>query len=297
MFMLGAAWQMGLVPLTLASIDRAIELNGVAIESNRRAFLWGRRAAHDPAAIERIAAGSAPTAQVIRFDPKKPATLAEILADRIERLTQYQDAAYARRYAAAVERTKQAEAKLGAGDALAKAVAKYLYKLMAHKDEWEVARLYARPEFRQELERAFEGDLRLRFHVAGGPFGKRDAASGKLVKREVGPWLMTAFRLMAPLRRLRGSLLDPFRNAGERRLARELLATYEADLDRIVAELDAGNHALAVRLASLPEKVRGYGHVREQHAQAMKTEREALLAQWPQGGEAVVEVKRRMQAA
>jgi indolepyruvate ferredoxin oxidoreductase len=104
-----------------------------------------------------------------------------------------------------------------------------------------------------------------------------------LLKREVGPWLMTAFRLMAPLRRLRGSLLDPFRNAGERRLARELLATYEADLDRIVAELDAGNHALAVRLASLPEKVRGYGHVRERHAQAVAAERDALLAQWRRG--------------
>jgi indolepyruvate ferredoxin oxidoreductase len=283
MFMLGAAWQKGLVPLTPAAIDRAIELNGVAIDQNRRAFLWGRRAAHDPQALERIAAGGAPSAQVIRFDPRKPSTLAEILAHRIGYLTEYQDAAYARRYAAAVERVKQAEARLGTGDALAKAVARYLFKLMAHKDEWEVARLYARPEFRQELERAFEGELKLRFHVAGGPFGRRDPATGMLLKREVGPWLMTAFRLMAPLRRLRGSLLDPFRNAGERRLARELLATYEADLDRIVSELDTGNHALAVRLASLPEKVRGYGHVRERHAQAVAAERDALLAQWRRG--------------
>jgi indolepyruvate ferredoxin oxidoreductase len=297
MFMLGAAWQKGLVPLTLAAIDRAIELNGVAIEQNRRAFLWGRRAAHDPQALERIAGGGAPSAQVIRFDPRKPSTLAEILAHRIGYLTEYQDAAYARRYAAAVERVKQAEARLGTGDALAKAVARYLFKLMAHKDEWEVARLYARPEFRQELERAFEGELKLRFHVAGGPFGRRDPATGMLLKREVGPWLMTAFRLMAPLRRLRGSLLDPFRNAGERRLARELLATYEADLDRIVAELDAGNHALAVRLASLPEKVRGYGHVRERHAQAVAAERDALLAQWRRGEADAVQRVRPVQAA
>ena len=297
MMMLGAAWQRGLVPLTLAAIDRAIELNGVAIEQNRRAFLWGRRAAHDLPAVERIAAGSTPTAQVIRFDPRTPATLAEILADRIERLTQYQDAAYARRYAAAVERVKQAESGLGAGDALAKAVAKYLYKLMAHKDEWEVARLYARPEFRQELERAFEGDLTLRFHVAGGPFGRRDPATGKLVKREVGPWLMTAFRLMAPLRRLRGTALDPFRGSEERRLARELLATYEADLDRIVEGLDAGRLPVAVKLASLPERVRGYGHVRERHAQAVAKEREALLAQWAGGGATVVELKRAARAA
>jgi indolepyruvate ferredoxin oxidoreductase len=297
MFMLGAAWQKGLVPLTLAAIDRAIELNGVAIEQNRRAFLWGRRAAHDPAAVERIAAGASPTAQVIRFDPRKPSTLAEMLAHRIAHLTQYQDAAYARRYAAAVERVKQAEAALGRGDALAKAVARYLFKLMAHKDEWEVARLYARPEFREELERAFEGDLKLRFHVAGGPFGKRDAATGKLVKREVGPWLMTAFRLMAPLRRLRGGVLDPFRNSGERRLARELLATYEADLERVLAGLSAGNHAVAVQLMSLPERIRGYGHVRERHAQAVAAERETLLAQWQRGDGAVVELRRSAQAA
>jgi indolepyruvate ferredoxin oxidoreductase len=299
MFMLGAAWQKGLVPLGFAAIDRAIELNGVAIESNRRAFLWGRRAAHDLAAVERIAAGGGAStlAQVIRFDPKAPASLEQILAHRTEFLTQYQDAAYARRYAAAVERVRQAESALGRGDALARAVAKYLFKLMAHKDEWEVARLYARPEFRQALEQAFEGDFTLRFHVAGGPFGRRDPATGRLLKREVGPWLMTAFRLMAPLRGLRGTVLDPFRNSGERRLARELLATYESDLDRIVAQLDAGNHAVAVKLASLPERVRGYGHVRVQHAQAVGAEREALLAQWPAGGVAVIEVSRQAQAA
>ena len=171
------------------------------------------------------------------------------------------------------------------------------YLLMAHKDEWEVARLYARPEFRKELDRAFEGDFKLKFHVAGGPFGRRDPVSGKLVKREVGPWLMTAVRLMAPLRGLRGGALDPFRNSSERRLARELLATYEADLERVIAGLDADNHGVAVKLASLPERVRGYGHVREQHAEAVAKEREALLVQWQQGGAAVVEVKRRMQAA
>jgi indolepyruvate ferredoxin oxidoreductase len=298
MFLLGAAWQRGLVPLTFDAIDRAIELNGVAIASNRRAFLWGRRAAHDLNAVEKIATGSGPaSAKVVRFDPKKPATLAELMAVRIGYLTDYQDAAYANRYAAMVERVKQAEAALGRGDALARAVAKYLFKLMAHKDEWEVARLYARPEFRKELEAAFEGDFKLKFHVAGGPFGRRDPVSGKLVKREVGPWLMTAFRLMAPLRGLRGGALDVFRNSSERLLARDLLATYEADLERVLAGLSAANHAVAVKLASLPEKVRGYGHVREQHAEAMKLEREALLAQWPQGGEAVVEVRRRMQAA
>ncbi len=295
MMLLGAAWQRGLVPLTHAAIDRAIELNGVAIEANRRAFLWGRRAAHDLQAVERIAAGRSPGqgAQVIRFDPRRPATLEETLAHRSAYLTEYRSAAYAKRYLAAVERVREAEARLGRGDALARAVARYLFKLMAHKDEWEVARLYARREFREELEKTFEGDFRLRFHVAGGPFGKRDPATGKLVKREVGPWLMTAFRLMAPLRGLRDTVLDPFRGSGERRLARELLATYEADLDRLVTGLDAERHALAVRIASLPERIRGYGHVREQHAEAVAKEREALLAQWTGGGLQAVEVVRR----
>jgi indolepyruvate ferredoxin oxidoreductase len=281
MLLLGAAWQKGLVPLSLAAIDRAIELNGIAIESNRRAFLWGRRAAHDLPAVERIAAGpGSATAQVIRFDPRKPATLAEILAHRSAFLTEYRDAAYARRYAAVLERVTQAESGLGAGDALSRSVARNLFKLMAHKDEWEVARLYARPEFRRELERTFEGDFKLRFHVAGGPFGRRDPVSGRLVKREVGPWLMTAFRMMAPLRGLRGTVLDPFRQSSERRLARELLAGYEADVERLTGGLTSDTLALAVRIASLPDKVRGYGHVREAHAAAVAGEREGLWAQW-----------------
>jgi len=299
MVLFGAAWQRGLVPLSLAAIDRAIELNGVAVAANRRAFLWGRRAAHDPAAVERIAAGSGPAGvQTIRFDPKTPATLDGLLRTRIAFLTDYQDAAYAARYAAAVERVRQAEAGLGRGDALARAAARYLFKLMAHKDEWEVARLYARPEFRRELEQAFEGDFRLSFHVAGGPFGRRDPVSGQTLKREVGPWLMTAFRLMAPLRRLRGSVLDPFRGSPERRLAREVLATYASDLERIVSGLGADNHALAVKLASLPERIRGYGHVRERHAQAAAQARDALLAQWPHGeGAAIVALQRPAQVS
>jgi indolepyruvate ferredoxin oxidoreductase len=292
MFLLGAAWQKGLVPLTYAAIDRAIELNGVAIEQNRRAFLWGRRAAHDLAAVEKIAVGAGPsTVQVIRFDPRKSASLDELIATRVAFLTDYQNAAYAARYEQTVRKVAQAEAPLGLGDALARAVARGLFKLMAHKDEWEVARLYARPEFRQELERTFEGPYSLNFHVAGGPFGKRDPASGKLVKREVGPWLMRAFRLMAPLRGLRGSVLDPFRHSSERTLAAELLTTYQADIARVLADLNPQTHARAVQLASLPDKIRGYGHVREAHAQRVASERTALLAP-AGGGEQVIEVRR-----
>ena len=278
MLMLGAAWQQGLVPLSLESINRAIELNGVQIESNKKAFLWGRRAAHDLVEVEKVAmAASGVSAQVIRFDPRKPPSFEDLLRTRSDWLEAYQDAAYARRYVERVEQLRARERSLGLGDAVSRAVAKYLFKLMAHKDEWEVSRLYASPQFRQDLERTFEGDYSLRFHVAGGPFGRRDPATGRLVKREVGPWLMTAFRLMAPLRFLRGSVLDPFRNSSERQLARTLLERYEADLDRLVASLDAGNHSVAVRLASVPERIRGYGHVREQHAEQAMKERGELL--------------------
>ena len=283
MFLLGAAWQRGLVPLSMAALDRAIELNGVAVDSNRRAFLWGRRAAHDLPALEKIAVGATIQAvQVVRFDPRKPATLEQSLAHRIAFLADYQDADYARRYSEFVDRVVQAEAAAGLGDSLSRAVARNLFKLMAHKDEWEVARLYTRPEFKADLQRTFEGDFKLRFHVAGGPFGRRDPATGRLIKREVGPWLMTAFRLMAPLRTLRGSLLDPFRMSDERRLARELLDGYRADIERLLPELTSANHALAVRIASLPDKVRGYGHVRQASATAVSNERDQLLAQWRQ---------------
>ena len=297
MFLLGAAWQRGLVPLSFVAIDRAIELNGVAVRSNREAFLWGRRAAHDLAAVERIAAGQGPgSAQVIRFDPRKSEPLETLIANRAAFLTDYQNAAYARRFTEAVERVRAAEAPLGRGDAVSRAVARGLFMLMAHKDEWEVARLYARPEFRRELEQAFEGDLKLRFHVAGGPFGRRDPATGRLTKREVGSWLLTAFRLMALLRGLRGTLLDPFRNSDERRLARALLDQYRADLDLLVAGLADHPTALALRLASWPDKVRGYGHVRERHAEAAGQDRAAARAEWSGQGEAVIEIKRTIAA-
>ena len=279
MFMLGAAWQLGQVPIAAASIERAIELNGVAVEMNRQAFAWGRRAAHDLPAVERSAQELA-GAQVIGFAPRRAATLDEIVAHRAEFLRQSRSAAYARRYSALVERVREREQGAGLGDALARAVARYYFKLLAAKDEWEVARLYAGPEFRQQLAQTFEGDYTLHFHVGAWPFGRVDPKTGKAVKREVGPWLMTAFRVMARLRFLRGSLLDPFRNSPERRLERRLLAQYETDVADWTERLDARNHAIAVRLASLPEKIRGFGHVKAEHAAIAGGERDELLAQF-----------------
>ncbi|MFZ9406080.1 MAG: indolepyruvate ferredoxin oxidoreductase family protein [Burkholderiaceae bacterium] len=274
MMLLGAAWQNGLVPLSLQAIHRAIELNGVALESNRQAFLWGRRAAQDLPTVERIALGAMSGMQVVRFEPRRQESVQEMLRTRTDVLADDQDRDWAARYQSRVALIEQTE------PSLARAAARGLFKLMAHKDEWEVARLYARPQFRKELEQAFEGDLKLRFHVAGGPFGRRDPQTGRLQKREVGPWLMTAFRWMAPLRRVRGTLLDPFRNSEERRLAQRLLADYEADLDRLIRERSPDRHALAIQIASWPDRVRGYGHVREAHARKVAQERADLWAQW-----------------
>ncbi|MFO1198503.1 MAG: indolepyruvate ferredoxin oxidoreductase family protein [Burkholderiaceae bacterium] len=278
MFMLGAAWQLGQVPLALASIERAIELNGVAVEMNRQAFAWGRRAALDPAGVERSAQEAAGTAQVIAFAPRAAESLDAIVARRVEHLTAYQDAALAARYSALVERAKSAAAKAGLDDAFPKAVARYYAKLLAPKDEYEVARLHASDAFRQALERTFEGDFRLHFHIGAWPFARTDAATGKPIKREVGPWMLRALRLLAKARVLRGSALDPFRGNPERALDRALLAQYEADVETLLGVLSADAQALAVRVASLPEKVRGFGHVRAESATGVAKEREQLLA-------------------
>jgi indolepyruvate ferredoxin oxidoreductase len=274
-FMLGFAWQKGWIPLSRAALERAIELNAVAVPFNRECFLWGRRAAHDRAAVERLldaARGEPAPAPLERLD--------EIVAHRTAYLTSYQDARYAARYRALVDRVARREREVGGGERLAVAVARSYAKLLANKDEFEVARLYASPEFRAELGRVFEGGYRLRFHLGAGPFAGRDAATGEPRKREVGPWVMGAFEALARLRGLRGTWLDPFRGSPERRAARELLAEYERDLETVVAELDGSRIDLAVELASWPERVRGYAHVRAATAAQVAAERAELRRRW-----------------
>ena len=272
MFMLGLAWQRGSIPVSRAAIERAIELNHVQVEFNQECFRWGRRAVVDRAAVLKRAA---PAANVVSFAPRE--TLDGIVAARVEFLTAYGDAARAQRYRTLVTRVIGAERAAGLGDRLSRAVAHSYFKLLAVKDEWEVARLYAAEKFRRELDATFEGDYRLRFHLGAWPFARTDPATGLPVKGEAGPWVLTAFAWMARLRGLRGTWLDPFRNAPERQLDRRLLAGYEADVERLIAGLDAAGYEHGVRIASLPEKIRGYGHVRAACADAVAVEREALL--------------------
>ncbi|MDN3921482.1 indolepyruvate ferredoxin oxidoreductase family protein [Roseateles violae] len=272
MIMLGYAWQSGAIPLSHASLMRAIELNGVSVEFNKTSFLWGRRAAVDLAAVRRAAAGE----QAIAILPRRDASLDETLARFGKELRAYQNEAYARRYTDFVARAIEADRRLGRGERFGKAVARYYYKLLAYKDEFEVARLFSAPEFKRELEATFEGDYKLHFHIGAWPFSRKDAA-GKPVKREFGPWLMPAFRVLAGLRFLRGSWMDPFRHGAERRLALEAIAEYEAQIASLLGTLSADNYELAVAIASAPEKIRGYGHVRERQLQLARQEVRGLL--------------------
>jgi len=271
--MLGYAWQKGLVPLSLDALMRAIELNGVAVETSKRTFTWGRLAAHNLAAVQ---AAAKPT---LRVEKPVARTLSEIVAKRVELLTAYQDNAYAERYRALVDKVARTEKDKAPGrSGLAEAVAKSLYKLMAYKDEYEVARLYTDGEFLKKLGAQFEGDYKLTFHLAPPLFAERDAATGQLKKREYGAWVMPAFRLLASLRRLRGTRLDLFGYTAERRMERRLIGEYEATIDSVLAGLDQDNHAMAVQIAAVPEAMRGFGHVKEKNVKAAKAREASLLA-------------------
>ena len=276
MLMLGFAWQRGLVPLSEAAILRAIELNGAAIGLNQAAFAWGRRAAQDLAAVERAALPPGGVPEHRRLSQ----SLDELIERRATYLAAYQDAAYAARYRALVERARRAEAERvpGAGG-LAEAVARNYHKLLAYKDEYEVARLHADPAFARFLRETFTGGYRLTFHLAPPALAVPDPATGEPAKRSYGSWMLPVFRLLARLKGLRGTWLDPFGHTAERRRERELIVEYEALLAELLPALRADNHATAVELASIPERIRGYGPVKERFlAHAKEREQELLRA-------------------
>ncbi|WP_019399336.1 MULTISPECIES: indolepyruvate ferredoxin oxidoreductase family protein [unclassified Pseudoxanthomonas] len=345
LFMLGHAWQLGLVPLSEGALMRAIELNGAAVEMNKQAFAWGRLAAVDPDAVARAAGlvsnpvtaseGIADDLQVLppgdwegsewgSTSAPRPASggrewrglpasaadaagsgqawpldaasgnvaplplddlrLSRSLEELVERrrvfLTAYQDRAYAARYTALVEKVRAVEQERVPGStALTEAVARYAFKLMAYKDEYEVARLYTGGHFQRRLQQQFEGDYRLHFHLAPPLLAKKDE-HGRLVKREYGPWVFTAFRWLAKLKFLRGTAFDPFGRTAERRKERQLVEDYFATIERLLPKLDAGNVGLAAQIASIPDQIRGYGHVKEAHLHAAKAREAELLRQW-----------------
>jgi indolepyruvate ferredoxin oxidoreductase len=274
--MLGFAWQKGWIPLSHESLMRAIELNAVAVEKNIAAFEWGRRAAHDWPALEKLIA----PAQVIEL--RRRETLPALVERRVEFLTGYQNAAYAQEYRDFVEKVRQVEAPLGK-TALAESVARYLFKLMAYKDEYEVARLYTQTGFEEKVAGMFEGDYRINFHLAPPIMAKRND-KGELVKRKFSPAMMTAFRLLARLKGLRGTALDIFGRTHERRDERALIGEYRASIEQVLAALDASNHELALEIARIPEQIKGFGHVKERNLAAARARWKTLMQQWPGGG-------------
>ncbi|CAN7484705.1 indolepyruvate ferredoxin oxidoreductase family protein [Neorhizobium tomejilense] len=272
MFLLGHAWQRGLVPISLATIDKAIELNGTGIAMNRAAFGWGRRAAVDVEAVARAAG-------LTKSEPKAE-TLEEIVARRTAFLTDYQNAAYAARYAALVDVVKSAEAQLRGVTGFAEAVAKNAFKLMAYKDEYEVARLHRDRSFEKKLAEQFEGDFKIRHHLAPPMIAKIDQRTGHPAKIAFGAWIRPAFGVLEKLKFLRGTAFDPFGRTAERRMERQLIADYFALVTELSAGLDTANHALAVELAGLPDMVRGFGHVKLAAVQRYDKRKTDLLAKW-----------------
>jgi indolepyruvate ferredoxin oxidoreductase len=281
MFVLGYAFQKGRVPLSSDAIKRAIELNGEAVQMNLHAFEWGRRAAIDLPRVEAIAAPALKGTKARQLAE----TLEEKIARRADFLTAYQNRAYAERYLKQVEAVRAAEQRTTPGETnLTEAVVKYLFKLMAIKDEYEVGRLYTDGAFRKQLETAFEGDLKLEFHLAPPLLGKRDPQTGLPLKTSFGPWAIHMFRMLAALRGLRGTALDIFGRTAERKMERQLLADYEKLIIELCSALTPLNKALAIGLASLPDRIRGFGHVKERHVEAAQAEETALLAQFRAGG-------------
>ncbi len=254
--LVGYAWQKGLLPLTAASFEAAIEANGAAVALNKRAFAWGRKAAVDLLSVERTA-GLAALAPV-----------AEPTDSLIERHTRdlqaYQDGGYAARYAALLQQVRLAAAPFEAGgEGLLRAVAKNAYKLMAYKDEYEVARLYAQPEFRKELAAQFSGTKRVSIWLAPPLISRIDARTGRPAKRKFGPWIFFAFAILAKLKRLRGTWADPFGRTAERRAERNLRDEYITTITGICEKLDSFGIVRATEIAALPDFVRGYGPVKE----------------------------------
>ncbi|MBD8644769.1 indolepyruvate ferredoxin oxidoreductase family protein [Stenotrophomonas sp. CFBP 13724] len=330
LFILGYAWQQGLVPLSFDALMRAIELNGAAVAMNQQAFAWGRLAAVDPHAVQQAAglvrnghtsaettpgplhalppgewestewgATTAPrnssderelrglpghAGDDVAFlpldDERLSRSLDEMITRRAAFLVDYQDQAYADRYRRLVDRVRKSEQDtLGGSTALTETVARYLFKLMAYKDEYEVARLYTSGDFQRRLQQQFEGDYQLRFHLAPPLFAKKDA-QGRLIKKEYGPWMLKAFGVLAKLKFLRGGRLDPFGRTAERVGERRLITDYEATVQLLLDGLDDHRLALAVEIASIPEHIRGYGHVKEAHLEKAKAREATLLAQW-----------------
>jgi len=272
--MLGFAWQRGLLPLSQAALMKAIELNGVAVERNKEAFGWGRVAATDVKIITDLLNTGEARVEEVKLEPR----LDELIAIRHKHLVNYQNRRWADRYTEMVKRVRKAEETLGeTNQLLTHAVAQQLYRFMAFKDEYEVARLFAETDFMKEVNNTFEGDFKVHFHLAPPIMNRGTDAQGRPKKRQFGPWMFRAFKLLAKFRVLRGTAIDPFSYSADRKMDRAQLKDYQQLVERIVRELDASNYDTFLQLAELVSEVRGYGPVREQAAQGIQEKQGQLI--------------------
>ncbi|MFK7731798.1 MAG: indolepyruvate ferredoxin oxidoreductase family protein [Pseudomonadales bacterium] len=274
----GFAWQRGMIPVSEAALLQAIELNGVAVDWNKEAFAWGRRIAHQPELIAKFLQPDA-AVQPLIFKPTK---LGDWVQKFSKELSVYQDDAYAKRYRDFIDTVKTSEQQsLPGSEALSLAVAKAAHKLMAYKDEYEVARLYSEPEFKQKLQAQFEGDYTLEFNLAPPIISPTDKKTGAPTKMQFGPWMLTAFGWLAKLKFLRGSRFDPFGYLPERKVERELIDKYFSTINALLSELNSDNLQLAVAIAEVPMSIRGYGHIKDGNVEKAHAKLQELLAQWP----------------
>ena len=275
LFLVGFALQKGLIPVGLPALERAIELNGRAIEMNKRALAWGRLAAHDPEKVKALAADR------LRGTESTPRaeTLEEIVARRVRFLTDYQDARYAERYAEKVKEVAAAERAIGVeGHALAHAVARYYFKLLAVKDEYEVMRLWSSDSFRRQVETEFEGDYKLQFHLAPQMLAPRDPDTGRVKKITIHRWVFAALKQLRHFKFLRGTPLDIFNRTAHRRREWALIPEYEAIVDELLRDLTPQNRDLALQIAEIPEHIRGFDTVKDAQLAAAKEKEAELLA-------------------
>lgn len=274
LFMLGLSWQKGLIPLSRESIIAAIELNGTAVKANIDAFKWGRLAAIDPNKVEELAEPK----QGIPEHHQLSLNIDEMIKRRQEQLTQYQNAALASRYTELVSRVRKAETKLSPESTpLTEATVKGYYKLLAYKDEYEVARLFTQSDFLKRVENQFEGNYTLNFHFAPPLIAAKDKETGHLIKRSYGPWVLKAMGILANFKSLRGTPLDVFKNSEDRKLDRQWIGDYEAMIDHILSGLNESNLQTAIELAALPEQLRGFGHIRTRHSIQVKARKKYLM--------------------
>jgi indolepyruvate ferredoxin oxidoreductase len=276
--MLGVAFQRGLLPVSGASLYRALELYGRNVEENKLAFDWGRYTAQSPEEVEQLAGaregGLAPSE-----------SLEETVARRVEFLTAYQDRAYSQRYEQAFERVAAAEERVRPGSTeLREAVARAYFALLAYKDEYEVARLYTETSFEADLRRSFGADIGITYHFSPPVFARVDRATGRPKKYALGPWVRPLLKLLAKMRRVRGTWLDPFRYSSDRRLEVQLLESYERMLEEIASGLDDSRFDIGVELARLPLDIRGFGLIKRAAAERAAAKRARLLEQWKAPG-------------